>query len=271
MYRFLFVTILLVFSSAAKAQDAGAIAKDLANPLASMISVPFQFNYDNGYGAGDGHKLFVNVQPVVPFSLNEDLNLISRTIIPLVFDQHRITNPLSGQQTGFGDVVQSTWLSNNVPLNLGGLGDLVWGIGPVALLPTGNSNPLLGTGKWGLGFSPLAVFINGPFVYGALVNHIWSVAGKNNRADVNQTFIQPFLTYTTKDAVTFSVNTETTYFWDTEEWSVPVHLQISKLTKFGDQFVSLQAGVRVWAKSTPTGPSGAGFRLAATFLFPSSQ
>jgi hypothetical protein len=84
--------------------------------------------YLYGYGAGDGHKLFVNVQPVVPFSLNEDLNLISRTIIPLVFDQHRITNPLSGQQTGFGDVVQSAWLSNNVSLDLGGLGDLVWGI-----------------------------------------------------------------------------------------------------------------------------------------------
>jgi len=65
MYRFVFVIILLVFSTAAKAQDAGAIAKDLANPLASMTSVPFQFNYDNGYGAGDGHKLFVNVQPVV--------------------------------------------------------------------------------------------------------------------------------------------------------------------------------------------------------------
>lgn len=217
MYRFVFVIIFLMFSTTAKAQDAGAIAKDLANPLASMTSVPFQFNYDNGYGAGDGHKLFVNVQPVVPISLNDDLNLISRTIIPFVFDQHRIANPLSGQQTGFGDVVQSAWLSNNVPMDLGGLGDLVWGIGPVALLPTGNSSPLLGTGKWGLGFSPLAVFINGPFVYGALVNHIWSVAGKDNRADVNQTFIQPFLTYTTKDAVTFSVNTETTYFWDTEE------------------------------------------------------
>ncbi len=109
---------------------------------------------------------------------------------------------------------------------------------------------------------------DGPWTYGALVNHIWSFAGKDDRADVNSTFLQPFVSYTTPDAWTFAINTESTYDWEGDEWSVPVNFQVSKLVKFGEQPVSITAGARYWAAAPDKGPQGWGARIAVTFLFP---
>lgn len=109
---------------------------------------------------------------------------------------------------------------------------------------------------------------SGGWTYGALANHIWSFAGDSSRADVNATFIQPFLAYTTPDAWTFGLNTESTYNWTAETWSVPVNFTVSKLVTFGNQPVSLQGGVRYWAESPATGPEGFGGRPGVTFLFP---
>ena len=104
-----------------------------------------------------------------------------------------------------------------------------------------------------------------------LANHIWSFAGDDSRADVNSTFLQPFLSYTTPDAWTFTLNTETTYNWTAETWSVPLNFTVAKLLKFGDQPVQLQAGLRYWAESPASGPDGLGGRLGMTFLFPTGQ
>jgi hypothetical protein len=109
---------------------------------------------------------------------------------------------------------------------------------------------------------------SGPWTYGALANHIWSVAGEDSRADISSTFIQPFLTYTTKDAWTYGINTESTYDWKGEQWSVPVNAFVSKVTRFGKQLVSLQVGVRYWADSPDSGPEGWGLRFAVVLLFP---
>ncbi len=266
--------IMVLFSvlsaGSAYAQDSNAeLATELSNPIASLISVPFQTNYDDGYGTGNGHKVFTNVQPVIPFKLNENWNLISRTIIPIVWDQNDIS-PLgpSGHQSGLGDSLQSFWLSPSQPKPTGSLGNLVWGVGPAIALPTGNSDPLLGSGKWSLGPTAIGLFIKGGLVYGALVNHVWDVAGKSGRADVSSTFIQPFVPYTTPQAITFSVNTESTYNWETDTWSIPLNFQISKLTSIGQQKVSFQAGLRYWADSPTGGPDGLGYRFNVTFLFP---
>ena len=106
---------------------------------------------------------------------------------------------------------------------------------------------------------------------GILANHIWSFAGEQDRADVNSTFLQPFVSYTTPDAWTFTLNTESTYDWTAGEWSVPINFNISKLIKVGTQPVSIGAGVRYWADSPDTGPEGWGGRAVLTFLFPTGN
>ena len=261
-YSLLLAVCLALVPAAGFAQDDSQdLAKQLSNPVASLISVPFQFNYDEGFGPDDGERVTLNIQPVVPISLNDDWTMISRTILPVIW-QNDIAGP-SGEQSGLGDITQSLFFS---PKNPGPSG-IIWGVGPAFLVPTGTDD-LLGTGKWGVG--PTAVVlkqING-WTVGALANHIWSFAGDGDRADVNSTFIQPFLSYTTPDAWTFGVNTESTYNWETEDWSVPINLFVSKLVKFDQQPVSFTAGVRYWAESPDSGPDGLGFRGVVTFLFP---
>ncbi len=252
--------IVLAAAAPASAQDAD-LAKQLSNPIASLISVPFQFNYDSGYGPNDGDRVTMNIQPVVPISLNEDWNLISRTIVPVIW-QEDVAGP-SGTQFGLGDTVQSLFFSPKAP----GPGGIIWGAGPVIMLPTG-TDPLLGGEKWGAGPTAVVLKQSGPWTYGILANHIWSFAGDDARADVSSTFLQPFISYTTADAWTFALNTESTYDWESESWSVPVNFMVSKLVKFGEQPVSLGAGIRYWAESPEAGPDGLGVRASVTFLFP---
>ena len=248
-------------ASGQAAADDADLAKQLSNPIASLISVPFQFNYDSGFGPDDGYRATLNIQPVIPISLNDDWNLISRTILPIV-TQDDIAGP-SGSQSGLGDITQSLFFSPKAA----GPGGIIWGAGPVFLVPTATDD-LLGTGKWGAGPTGVALKQAGPWTFGMLANHIWSFAGDGDRSDVNSTFVQPFLSYTTPDAWTFGVNTETTYDWTSEEWSVPINLTVGKLVKFGHQPVSFTVGARYWAESPENGPDGWGFRGVVTLLFP---
>jgi hypothetical protein len=241
--------------------DDADLAKQLSNPVASLISVPFQFNYDRGFGPNDGERAYLNIQPVIPITLNEDWNIISRTIVPVIW-QNNIAGP-SGEQFGLGDTTQSLFLSPKNP----GPGGIVWGAGPAFLVPTGTDD-LLGSGKWGAGPTAVVLKQSHGWTAGVLANHIWSFAGDGERSDVNSTFLQPFVSYTTHDAWTFGVNTESTYNWDTEEWSVPLNFTVAKLTKVGAQPVSFTAGVRYWAESPDSGPEGFGFRGVITLLFP---
>jgi hypothetical protein len=241
------------------------LAKQLSNPIANLISVPFQFNYDSRIGpARGGDRLTLNIQPVIPFKLNHEWNVISRTILPVVH-QHDIF-PGAGSQFGLGDTVQSFFFSPT-PVPLGGGANFIWGAGPVFLLRTG-TDTLLSGGKWGAGPTAVALVQAGPWTVGALTNHIESFAGPRGRADIRSTFIQPFVSYTTKDAWTFTLNSESTYDWVGEQWTVPVNAVVSKLVKFGDQPVSLGAGVRYYAESPDGGPHGWGARAVVTFLFP---
>ena len=244
------------------AQDSSEdLAKKRSNPIASLISVPFQFNYDSGSGPNDGEKYYVNVQPVIPFTLNENWNVISRTILPIAW-QDDIAGP-SGDQFGLGDITQSLFFSPKKPTAAG----IIWGVGPVFLLPTATDD-LLGGEKWGAGPTAVVLKQDGPWTIGALTNHIWSFAGDDDREDINATFVQPFISYTTPKAWTFALNTESTYNWETEDWSVPINFVVSKLVKVNKQPIQLSAGVRYWADSPDNGPDGFGARLAITFLFP---
>ena len=256
------IGLLISTSAFGQDQDNAELAKQLSNPVASLISVPFQLNWDQNIGSADkGEKLTLNIQPVLPFSISEDWNLISRTILPVV-DQHDIF-PGAGDQFGLGDTVQSLFFSPKAPTSNG----WIWGLGPVFLLPTGTDD-LLSTEKWGAGPTGVALKQTGPWTYGALFNHIWSFAGDSDRSDVDSTFLQPFVSYTTPDAWTYVVNSESTYDWEQEQWSTPVNFMVSKVTRFGKQLVSVQGGVRYYLESTDGGPEGLGLRFAITLLFP---
>lgn len=250
-------------SSPAFAQDQAAdLAKQLSNPVAALISVPFQLNFDQDIGpAEEGDRWTLNVQPVVPIGLNKDWNLISRTILPITSQDDIF--PGAGSQSGLGDVVQSVFFSPKDPTSSG----WIWGAGPVFLLPTG-SDDLLTADKWGTGPTAVVLKQQGPWTYGALANHLWSFAGDEDRRDVNATFLQPFLSYTSPTAWTFSLNSESTYDWEGEEWNVPVNALVSKVTKVGSQLVSVGGGLRYWADSPDSGAEGLGVRLVVTLLFP---
>ncbi|WP_343550403.1 hypothetical protein [Pantoea sp.] len=244
------------------AEDSAGLAKQLSNPVANLISVPFQLNVDDNVGPNKGTRTLLNVQPVVPLSLNNDTNIISRTILPFT-TQSDVTGK-GENQTGIGDIVQSFFYSPKAPTESG----LIWGFGPVLLLPTGSESVLSGR-KWGAGPTGVVLKQSGPWTFGTLANHIWDYAGQNDRKHVNATFIQPFLSYTTADAISYGLNTESTYDWTQSEWSVPINLTVSKVTKIGDQVVQFGGGLRYWAHTPDNvGPEDWGIRFNVTLLFP---
>ncbi len=253
----LFLAISLAMATSAAADDV-ELAKQLSNPIADLISVPIQSNFDFGIGPGDGTRWTTNIQPVVPFSLTDDWNLISRTVLPLI-DQQGTVPGGSLDAFGLGDTVQSFFFSpaESAP---------IWGVGPVFLLPTATDD-VLGADQWGFGPTFVVLEQSGPWTYGMLGNHLWDFAGDDQRPGVNATFLQPFVAYTTPTATTFTLNAESTYDWNNSQWTVPINLQVSQLVKFGSQPVQLFAGVRAFPEGPDDGPEW-GVRAGMIFLFP---
>lgn len=244
---------------AAPHDDTAELSKKLSNPVSSLISFPVQTNFDFGMGTGSGWRMTTNVQPVIPIAINKEWNLISRTILPIIH-QGNVVAPGTGQ-TGLGDVVQSFFISPNKSE------PFIWGLGPVVLVPTA-TNSFLGSKQLGLGPTVVVLKQQGHWTVGTLWNHIWRVAGGSGRPRVNADFLQPFVSYSTKDGWTYQANTESTYDWTGNHWSVPIHGQISKIVRFGKQPVSFGGGLRCWATSPNGGPEGCGVRIIVTGLFP---
>ena len=245
--------------AAGAADDAAELSKKLSNPLASLISFPIQTNFDIGMGDGSGWKMTINLQPVIPIALNKKWNLISRTIIPIIH-QGSVVAPGTGQ-SGLGDVVQSIFISPNKSE------PFIWGVGPVVLIPTA-TNEFLGAKQLGLGPTVVVLKQQKGWTVGALWNHIWRVAGGSGRPRVNSDFIQPFLSYSTKDGWSYTLNTESTYDWTGNSWAIPIHFQIAKIVRFGKQPVSFGGAIRCWVTSPEGGPESCGLRIVVTGIFP---
>ena len=269
-----------VTESSAEAAEADKLAKQLANPIASLISVPFQANEDWGYGpSGNGYKFSLNIQPVVPISISKNWNLIVRTIVPIV-SQHDLffvpnlpkDSPLQPQnrsQDGLSDTLQSFFFSPKKPCPFG----LIWGVGPAFLYPTATQD-LLGSGTFSVGPTVVVLEQAGPWTVGALMNQIWSVVIEEHRSSLSQMFVQPFISYTTKTHTTFTIDTESTADWNASsadgKWTVPVIFQISQILKIGKQPISLQIGGKYYADTPRYGPNW-GVRFALTLLYPTAR
>ena len=241
--------------------NAQELADKLSNPVANMISVPFQNNSDWGIGAHRGSKNTLNFQPVMPIKLNANLNLIARLVLPFV-SQRNITDAAT-TQVGLSDATLTGFFAPARPKN-----GLIWGAGPALLIPTA-TNDYLGTKKFGVGPSALVLKQGKGLTIGFLANQIWSVAGDKNRASVNQLFLQPFFAHSFPSGASLGGNMELTQNWNTGTSLLFFNPTVSGITKLGKQAVQMAIGPRfaVWGP----GESKPAFGIRSVLIFVFSQ
>jgi opacity protein-like surface antigen len=242
------------------AEPSEDLQKQSQNPIADLVSLPFQSNTNFDTGPFNRTQEVFNIQPVVPMHLNNDWNVISRTIIPVVSQP----NPLSNSNTnGIGDITQSLFVS---PVHSGGL---IWGVGPVFTIPSA-SDPTLGTGK--VLFGPTAVLLTTPghWVIGVLLNNQWSVGGDPLRPAVNTFLAQPFLNYNMERGWYLTTSPIITSNWlaaSGQQWTLPIGGGFGRVFKVGDQPINAQiAGY--YNAIRPTGASDWQLRATLALLFP---
>ncbi len=260
MKKSTFLGLFLVVFFAVKAQDdAATLAKKLANPIAALISVPFQNNTDYGIGEWKGTRNTLNFQPVIPIGINKNLNLITRVVLPVV-TQYNITGN-GEKQNGLGDAVVSAFFS---PVNAE---KLTWGVGPALLVPTG-TNSYLTIKKLGVGPTAVALKQVNGWTIGGLINQIWSIAGSDERPNMSQMFVQPFFVFNWKSGAGAGVNMEWTQNWKAGNSTLWLNPTISAVTSLGKQKTQFIFGPRLNLAAPDGGKADWGWRGVIIFLFP---
>ncbi len=234
------------------------LARAAQNPVASMISLPFQNNTNFNFGPQEKTQNVLNIQPVLPFELNEDWNLITRTILPVV-SQPAFT-PAQDRENGLGDTVFTAFVS---PKNSG---EWIWGVGPALLLPT-STDDRLGAGEWGAGPSAVVLTIRGPSVVGSLFSNVWSFTGDEQ---VNLFSWQYFVNYNLDDGWYLTSAPVITADWEANSdnrWTVPFGGGAGKIFKIGNQPMNVSAAAYYNVEKPDFGADWQA-RLQVQFLFP---
>ena len=244
------------------AQETPDLAKQAQNPIASLISVPFQNNFNFNAGSKEDLQNVLNIQPVIPFRISDRWNLITRTIVPVIHQPELA--PGIGNVSGLGDVQLSAFLSPEKPR-----GGVVWGVGPILSLPTATDHAI-GSEKLGIGPTGVALAIHGPWLFGTLVNNVFSVAGASDRSEVNQMLVQPFVNYNMAGGWYFVSSPIITGNWradNDQRWTVPLGGGLGRLFRVGKQPLnaSLQAFYHV---EHPDGAASWSLRPQTQLLFP---
>jgi hypothetical protein len=207
------------------------LARAAQNPVASMISLPFQNNTDFNFGPKDKTLTTTNIQPVIPFEMNDEWNVITRAIVPIVSQPELVDG--QDRETGLGDTTFTVFLSPKDS------GKWIWGAGPVALIPT-NTDDRLGADEWGAGASAVVLTIQGPWVVGSLVSNVWDIDGDN---DINFFTWQYFVNYNMDDGWYLTSSPVVTANWEADsddKWTVPVGGGVGKIFRFGEQPMNAQ-------------------------------
>jgi len=261
--QFLAATAALVALSLsqAQAQDDTELAKQTQNPIADLISVPLQSNFNFGAGSRDKMIYILNVQPVIPIKITEDWNMITRVIMPIINQPSLF--PGADSATGLGDINPTFFFSPSKP------GSLIWGLGPTFTLPTA-SDRLLGSGKWSMGPAGVALTIQGPWVLGALMNNQWSVGGWGDKA-VNAMLLQPFVNYNLPAGWYLTTSPILTADWKADKagdvWTVPLGGGVGKLFRAGTHPINVQLAAYGNVAKPEFGPDWQ-LRFQVQFLFP---
>jgi hypothetical protein len=251
---------LALADTTAISDETGALARAAQNPIASMYSVPIQSNIDFDWGPDGDTFSVTNIQPVLPFSLGDDWNLVTRTILPVVSQPGLV--PGQSRKNGIGDTLFTGFF---VPSDSD---DVIWGVGPVVQFPTA-SDSRLGKEEWGAGASAVALVMPGRWVVGGLVNNVWGI-DEDRGDEINMFTFQPFVNYNFDKGLYVTFSPILTANWEasnSETWTIPVGGGVGKIFKMGKQAMNAQAHYYYNVeKPDPTGDWT--IRLQLQFMFP---
>ena len=234
------------------------LALALANPVANLISVPFQNNTVWGIGENNGSQNVLNIQPVIPIGITKGINMISRIIVPVI-SQFNVTG-MGSSQNALADIQYSIFFSPKVS-------KVIWGVGPIMSIPTA-TNTYTGSGRFSIGPTGVLLYQTNGWTMGALVNQFWSVGGNPDRGNQTQGYLQPFFGYSWKSGGGFTLNAEMTQNWKVKRTQTYMNLVFSGLTKLGKFPVQYAVGPRIPIAALPELKGYFGVRAVMTFLFP---
>jgi len=236
------------------------LSKEIENPVTRRITLPLRYEAEFLDGAYKTTKdTFEIDQAVVPFQLNEDWALITRTKLPV----EALPPKKLGESWAFG-------LSNGYTtffLSPEHGEGFYWGVGPVLYYPSAG-NSALGPMKWGSG--PSAAFTKqdeSPWVFGAILNNIWSFGGPGG---TNQLFLNPFVHYHFADGWSLGSSPEITTNWIASggKWTVPVGADVGKGFHLGGQAMKLDFSTYYNAVRPKAGNDTWLLQVKLTFQFP---